>query len=110
MARFSRRWGCEPIRAGEEGLLTQVKERPTQYPVYLIRDDAARFANGSFATIYLSPGITTESTAPWTEPSIGSHGPQERPVNASPFRVDSLFNKNERWTTFMTTEQGQLPW
>ena len=94
------------------GILTQVKGKTYTLEGLLgSGEEADRFAGGSYATIYLSPRdyhrIHTPVAGEITRFSIIPG--KLYPVNnmALP-RIDSLFSVNERWTTYMDSDQGQV--
>jgi len=94
------------------GVLTQVKGK-TYTLSGLLGDanEAKRFENGSYATIYLSPRdyhrIHCPADGDITHYSIIPG--KLYPVNnmALP-RIDSLFSVNERWTTYFETDRGAI--
>lgn len=96
-----------PVR---DGLLTQVKGKTYSVAGLLeSEEEAARFSEGSFATIYLSPRDYHRIHSPVdgkVERFTWSPGALFPVNNLALPRVDSLFNKNERWTTFMNTDNG----
>lgn len=91
------------------GDLPQAKGRTYGLAALLADDEApARFARGSFATIYLSPRDYHRIHAPVDGEITGwTHVPGDLfPVNAAAVsHVDALFAKNERLVTHIRTER-----
>jgi len=94
------------------GILTQIKGKTYTLEGLLGSGvDADRFSGGSYATIYLSPRDYHRIHSP-------VEGRIERfsiipgklyPVNQMALpRINSLFSVNERWTTYMDSDQGQV--